>query len=222
MTLPKPARQIGKTVKADVDGDGRLDAVRLMGGWRTEWDGDSDELTVNFARGGRASVQIDALDELTTILGVADINADGRAEIVVLLPGNTAAGADVVTSVNHRLMVATTCMYDSIDGWYRQTPVGFWAHGNACYPWCDETTACRYVDGAQRLITTEGRSTTKPSSPEVIIRKEWTVTVYRLVGADFVRTATYHGSVRGEGPLPTKWPFLDALSCGTATYPDGF
>jgi len=220
VTLPGRARQIGKSVRADVDGDGRVDAVRLMSGWRTEWSG-IDKLTVRFAAGGSAAVQIPDLDEGPgdAILGVADINADGRAEVIVWTGGNTGNGGDVVTLVAHRLMIATTCAYDNTDGWFRQSPLYFWAHSNSCLGWCEETTACRDVDGQPRLIRLDGSAIRKTSTSQVVVRKEWTVTLYRLVGADFRKTATYHGSVRGDGPLPSRWPFLNALSCGTATFP---
>ena len=211
MTLPKPARQLGKTVHADIDGDGRADAVRLLTGWRDPWGGDVDELVVHFARGGSATVQVSDFEAETVLAGVDDINADGRAEIIVVHPGNTGSSADVATLVNHRLMLATTCMFDTVDGWYRSSPLVFWAHSNGCIPWCEQATACRYVDGAPRLITVDGMSAGA--------RRRWTVTLYRLAGADFDKTATYHGSVRGDGPLPSRWPFLNALSCGTAAYP---
>lgn len=212
VTLPKPARQVGKTVAADVDGDGRLDDVRLMSGWRTEWGG-IDELTVRFAHGGNASVQMPADESApgNQILGIADINADHRAEIILWTGGNTLNGGDAVTLVGRRLMIATTCAFDRADGWFRESPLRFWGHGNACGRWCDVTSACRYVDGQPRLVTVDGWTSGA--------RRRWTVTLYRLVGADFQKSATYHGSVRGDGPLPTRWPFLNALSCGTATFP---
>jgi len=211
VTLPKPARQLGKTVGADIDGDGRNDAIRLMAGWRTAWDGDIDVLAVRFAGGSRARVQIPDFEDLARIAGTADVNADGRAEVIVVHPGNTSNSGDVATLVRHRLMLATSCMFDAVDGWYRASPLKFWAHSNGCLPWCDETTACRYVDGAPRLITVDGSTNGA--------RRRWTVTLYRLAGADLVKTATYRGSVRGNEALPRRWPFLDALSCGTARYP---
>jgi hypothetical protein len=214
VTLPARAGQIGKTVLADIDGDGRVHSVRLMSGWRDEWGGGVDELTVRFASGRGAFVQIPD-DEMpgNRILGVADINADGRYEVIVWAGGNTAYGADAVTLVGDRLMVATRCEFDVDDGWYRESPLSFFAQSNSCRPWCDLTTACRVVDGAPRLVLVEGSSTAS--------RRRWTVTLYRLAGADFERTATYRGSVRRTSPLPARWPFLNALSCGTARFPDG-
>lgn len=190
-----------------------------MSGWRTEWGG-IDELTVTFAAGGGAAVQIpDDESPGNQILGVADINADGRAEVIVDTGGNTGNSGDAVTLVNHRLMIATTCTYDQTDGWFRQSPLSFWAHSNSCLGWCEETAACRDVDGQPRLIRIDGSAIRETRTSQVVIRKEWTVTLYRLAGADFQKTATYHGSVRGDGPLPSRWPFLNALSCGTATFP---
>lgn len=214
--------QVGRTLKADVDGDGRGDTVRLLAGWRNAWGGYVDELIATFARGGSATAQVpdyspDAPGSITRLLGTADVNADGRGEIVVYGGGETESFGYLVTLVGKRLMIATTCMYDPTDGWRRDTPVGFAAHSNSCGPWCQSTTACRDVNGQPRLVVIDGSA--DPPGVVPVRRKVWTVDVYRLAGADLVKTATYKGSVRGDGPLPSRWPFLNALDCGTAHYP---
>jgi len=207
---------MGRPIVADVDGDGRPDTAQLYWGWHTPY-GSFDRVVVRFANGrvlnGADIAEDDPHYPMVRLLGSADVNADGRAELVVEDPGNTISGAKIVTLVGSRLLVATTCEHDPYDGYYRDSPVVFDAHSNGCIPWCMVAAKCMRVSGQPRLVLVDGAARNR--------RYDWAATAYRLVGADLVRSGTYRGSARSVAALPRAWPFSNDLSCGSAHAPEG-
>lgn len=204
-------KQVGHVVHTDVDGDGHDDRAALFAGWRTPWDGWRDHVVVHLATGRVVSVPVEEQGSYrypyTRLLGHADVNDDGRGELVLLTGGNTSHQGVLVTDVQDELVVV-------------QPLLSFYGHGNACGPWCDLTTSCQNVRGQPRVVTVEGRNTWRYGRPGDHYRKQWQVIVYRLDGARLVRTETHRGSTTRNAPLPTAWPFLNGLSCGTADWPD--
>ncbi|MBV9098954.1 MAG: VCBS repeat-containing protein [Frankiaceae bacterium] len=219
---PRRPRPFGPRVVADVDGDGRPDVAQLYTGWHTAH-GSFDRVVVRFAD-GRVVSGADLLDDGTPapedkLIGSGDVNGDGRAELVVEPPGNTASTAQIFTLVGGRLLTATMCVHDPAAGYFRDPGIGFFAHSNSCMPWCMESAKCMRVNGHPRLVLVDGYTHNRYGDL-TIHRLYWTVKVYRLVGADLVRTATYDGSARSASALPHAWPFTNDLSCGTAHSPD--
>lgn len=223
VVAPRTPRPIGRPVVADVDGDGRRDVAQLYGGWHSRY-GAFDRVVVRLASGrlvsGADIADDDPTHPLTRLLGSADVNGDGRSELVLETPGNTLSGAQIVTLVGNGLLTATSCEHDPYDGYYREPDVTFGAHSNGCIPWCMVATKCMRVAGQPRVVTVEG-ATHNRDGDLTIHRLYWTATAYRLIGADLVKVATYHGSARSMAALPRAWPFGNDLSCGTAYAPEG-
>jgi hypothetical protein len=222
LRLVRTPRQIGRAVLADVDGDGRVDRAALYRGWRYPW-GWQDMLIVRFANGAHQRLPIDEEGDyrypFSRLLGSADVNGDHRWELVLLTGGNTSYFGDIVTEVRNRLAVATT-KRDPASGITNGSPLFFFAHGNACGPWCDLTSSCQTVHGQQRLVTVWASSLWNPQEPTRPPRgRRWQVTVYRLAGARLIEVGRQRGMTPRGRQLPAAWPFLNKLSCGTADWP---
>lgn len=226
--LVKTPRQIGSPISVDVNGDGVVDRAQLFGGWRTTWGSWVDWLRVRTGGGGSRGVGV--FDEdgnyrypTVQMLGHDDVNGDGSVELLLYLGGNTSHSGAVVTWTRDRLAVANARFHNAVDGWYSASPLAFYGHDNSCPPWCDLSTRCQMVAGEPRLVTEWGEA--KPSwmrlgrLPKHYTRY-WHVSVYKLVGAKFVLTERHKGATPSNQTLPTEWPFINSLSCGTATWPN--
>jgi hypothetical protein len=216
-------RVIGHPVTADINVDGRPDRAVLRV-WRRRADGLlRDALVVSLGRGRllRLAIPDDgtARYPLDSLLGHADVNGDGRSELVLFLSGNDEFSAAIVSLVNHRLVWAKSPDYVPF----------FAAHGKSCGA-CTQDASCQYVDGHPRLVesysiylTKRGRDLTgieryktHDNSPLASHRRRWEATIYDLRGPRFVKLKTLRGVVPPEGALPPTYEFDDALSCGTA------
>jgi hypothetical protein len=225
-------RTVGKPVEADVDGDGRLDMVRLKASQADNETEAYEYLTARLAT-GRLSVSKRWMapggfrEIYDRLQGQADVNGDGRDEVVLFTSGNTEFTGELFTW--HRGRLTRVQSHD-----VHAVGLTFAAHGNGCGIGCSVDSTCQLVDGRPRLVLSSaialsgrgrpliGQELLRPDAHEELPyeqhSREWTVRVYDLVGLYLEREATHRGVASPGEPLPWPWQFDNELDCGTANW----
>lgn len=183
-----PACSDSSPQTGDVDGDGRPDTAEVEDGAADDW-----IVRVHLGSGGIEEVRVPS--ECATLLGLADVNSDGRQEIWFKRGiGNTAHNFDLVTWTGEalRVVVGSDIGNPLVVGW------GF--SGGATL-WCADATG----DGRMDIVRREF-DRTADGFPEN--ERE---SVYQLRDSEL--------SMVSEGPPRTPLPGTSsALVCGTVSW----
>jgi hypothetical protein len=192
---PKPS---GRTLAGDVDGDGRADQVWLSAGAKGTFVG------VTTAAGRGAQLRVDQ-PEHTAVLGAADANGDGRAEVFV----RTSRPAGLGVSDRVSLAVFSACGLQ----WVRNIqgrPYAFLVQSRAAG---GDGVGCVDADGDGRsdLVGLHAvRSGAKVA---------WTRTIVRVGGTRATNGAIDHGTFQ-VGKDDARIDALVSATCGDDDFRD--
>lgn len=190
-SLSSPLCEASVSQPGDVDGDDRPDTVEVLGGTDADW-------LVRVHRGSGELEEARVANECATLLGLADVNSDGRQEIWLKAGvGNTAHAFDLIAWTGESLRVVVGSVVEN------PLLVGWGLSGGATL-WCADATG----DGRTDIVRQEF-DRKADGSPEN--EREF---VYQLREGEL--REVFRGPART--PLPGTH---SALICGTVSWGTG-
>jgi hypothetical protein len=204
--LLPPDAEVERFVVGDLDGDRRPDRFLLYepvpdpGTVGFVLDGPPPRLRVELATGAIIDVPTELYWRGSMAVGVADVNGDGRDEVVVdSRDGATGFTVDLVAFVGCRPRPVT-----EPDG---ALPVLYYYQNSSCCVGETVGVECADVDGDSRIevVTIDE----KPSG-------EWSYDAYHLEGELALPAASGHGS--GPGGRPATLRFSGGFDCDGFNY----